>query len=168
MIRLFEVILMSDPLVAYLNDHLGGAEIAVQVLQAMRDQHDNPRFREFAGVLLPEIQADDAKLRSIAEKIGPGPSAIKQAGGWLLEKLARFKLGHTGSSNFEMFESLELLAVGIQGKRCLWKALQVASRLDSRLREYDFEALDSRAQQQYDKVESERLNLAQTVLSPSS
>jgi hypothetical protein len=158
---------MSDPLVAYLNDHLAGAEIAVQVLEAMRDQHDDPRFREFAGVLLPEIQADDAKLRSIAEKIGPGPSAIKQAGGWLLEKLARFKLGHTGSSNFEMFESLELLAVGIHGKQCLWKALQVASGLDSRLREYDFEALVSRAQQQYEKVESERLNLAQTVLSPS-
>jgi hypothetical protein len=159
---------MSEPLVAYLNDHLGGAEIAVQVLEAMRDQNDDPRFREFAGVLLPEIQADDAKLRSIAEKIGPGPSAIKQAGGWLLEKLARFKLGHTGSSNFDMFESLELLVVGIHGKRCLWKALQVASRLDSRLREYDFEVLVSRAQQQYDKVESERLNLAQTVLSPSS
>jgi hypothetical protein len=67
-----------------------------------------------------------------------------------------------------MFESLELLAVGIHGKQCLWKALQVASRLDSRLREYDFEALDSRAQQQYDKVESERLKLAQTVLSPST
>jgi hypothetical protein len=66
-----------------------------------------------------------------------------------------------------MFKSLELLAVGIHGKRCLWKALKVASRLDSRLREYDFEALDSRAQQQYDKVESERLDLAQTVLSPS-
>jgi hypothetical protein len=158
---------MSDPLVAYLNDHLGGAEVAVQVLEAVRDQHDDPRFREFAGGLLPEIQADDAKLRSIAEKIGPGPSAIKQAGGWLLEKLARFKLGHTGSSNFEMFEALELLAVGIHGKQCLWRALQVASRLDSRLREYDFEALDRRAQQQYDKVESKRLDLAQTVLSPS-
>jgi hypothetical protein len=129
---------MSEPLVAYLNDHLGGAEIAIQVLEAMRDQHDDPRFREFAGVLLPEILADDAKLRSIAEKIGPGPSAIKQAGGWLLEKLARFKLGHTGSSNFDMFESLELLAVGIHGKRCLWKALQVASRLDSRNSYYFF------------------------------
>ena len=102
---------------------------------------------------------------SIAEKIGPGPSAIKRAGGWLLEKLARFKLGHTGSSNFEMFESLELLAVGIHGKQCLWRALKVTSRLDSRLREYDFEALDRRAQQQYDKVESKRLDLAQTVLS---
>jgi hypothetical protein len=166
-LREIEVFKMSDPLVDYLSDHLGGAEVAVEVLEAMRDQHDDPRFREFAEALLPEIQADHAKLRSIAEKIGPGPSAIKQAGGWLLEKLSRLKLGHTGSSSFEMFESLELLAVGIHGKRCLWKALEVASRLDSRLREYDFEALDSRAQQQYDKVESKRLDLAQTVLSPS-
>ncbi len=29
---------MSDPLVTYLNDHLGGAQTAVQVLKAMRDQ----------------------------------------------------------------------------------------------------------------------------------
>ncbi|MEA3007318.1 MAG: hypothetical protein QOI94_2587, partial [Acidobacteriaceae bacterium] len=82
--------------------------------------------------------------------------------------LARFKLGHTGASNFEMFESLELLALGIHGKQCLWKALQVASKLDSRLREYNYEELLSRAQQQYDKVEHERLNLAQSVLSPSN
>jgi hypothetical protein len=159
---------MSEPLAAYLNDHLGGAQVALQLLEAMRDQHDDPRFREFAGVLLPEIQADDAKLRSIAQKISPNPSVIKQAGGWLLEKLARVKLGHTGASNFEMFESLELLALGIHGKQCLWKALQVASKLDSRLREYNYEELLSRAQQQYDKVEHERLNLAQSVLSPSN
>jgi hypothetical protein len=156
---------MSDPLITYLNDHLGGAQIAVQVLEAMRDQHDDQRFREFASVLLPEIQVDDRTLRSIANKIGPGPSAVKEAGGWLLEKFARLKLGHTGSTNFEMFESLELLVLGIHGKLCLWKALQVASRLDSRLREYNFEELVSRAHQQYDKVESQRLDLAETVLS---
>jgi hypothetical protein len=99
---------MSEPLVTYLNDHLGGAQIAVQVLEAMRDQHDDPKFREFANTLLPEIEADDRVLRSIAEKIGSGPSVAKQAGGWLLEKFARLKLDHTGSTNFEMFESLEL------------------------------------------------------------
>ena len=159
---------MSEPLNTYLNDHLGGAQVAIQILEAMRDQHDNQRFREFAGVLLPEIQADDHTLRSIAEKIGSGPSAVKQIGGWLLEKVARLKLGHTGPTNFEMFESLELLVLGIHGKLLLWKALQDASRLDSRLREYDFEELISRAQQQYDKVESQRLDLAQTVLSPTS
>jgi hypothetical protein len=158
---------MSEPLVTYLNDHLGGARIAVQLLEAMRDQHDDQEYRQFASVLLPEIQADDLTLRHIIEKIGPGPSAVKQVGGWLLEKAARLKLGHTGSTSFELFESLELLALGIFGKLSLWKALQAASSSDARLREYDFESLIRRAQQQYDDVESKRLNLAQTVLSPT-
>jgi hypothetical protein len=156
---------MSEPLVTYLNDHLGGAQIAIQLLEGMRDQHDDPTFRELASALLPEIQADDDKLRSIAEKIGAGPSVIKQAGGWLVEKLARAKLGHTGSTNFELFESLELLALGIHGKLILWKALDAASGLDSRLREFDYKELVSRAQQQYDKVENHRLKLAKSVLS---
>lgn len=159
---------MSYPLSTYLNDHLGGAQIAIQILEAMRDQHDDPRFRKFANTLLPRIQADDLTLRSIAEKIGSGPSTVKQMGGWLLEKAARLKLGHTGSTNFEMFESLELLALGIRGKICLWKALEAISKLDSRLREYDFEELISRAEQQYEEVESQRLDLAQTVLFPTT
>jgi hypothetical protein len=159
---------MSEPLVTYLNDHLGGAQIAIQLLEAMRDQHDDPKFREFARLLLPEIEADDRMLRSVAEKVDAGPSVAKKVGGWLLEKVSRPKLGHTGSTDFEMFESLELLALGIHGKLCLWKALQAASRLDPRLHEYNFAELIGRAEQQYNKVESQRLDLAQIVLSPTS
>jgi hypothetical protein len=155
---------MSDSLATYLNDHLGGAQIAIELLDAMRERNDDEKFREFASALLPEIQADDQTLRSIAEKVGAGSSAAKKAGGWLLEKFARLKLGHTGSTDFELFESLELLAVGIQGKLCLWKALRAASGLDSRLREYAFDQLVRRAEQQYEKVEDQRLNLAQVVL----
>jgi len=158
---------MSEPLVTYLNDHAGGAQTAIHLLEAMRDQHDDQEYRQFASVLLPEIQADERMLRHIAEKIGPGPNPVKQVGGWILEKAARLKLGHTGSTSFELFESLELLALGIWGKLSLWKALQAASSSDARLREYDFESLIRRAQQQYDDVESKRLNLAQTVLSPA-
>jgi hypothetical protein len=159
---------MSEPLATYLHDHLGGAQIAIQTLEAMRDQHDDKRFREFANMLLPEIQADDQTVRSIAEKVGAGTSVVKEAGGWFLEKLARIKLGHTGATDFGMFESLELLSLGIQGKLCLWKALQAASQLDSRLRAYPFEDLVSRAQEQYEKVETQRLDLAQHVLSAGS
>jgi hypothetical protein len=158
---------MSEALVTYLNDHLGGAQIAVQLLEAMRDQHDDQDFRQFASVLLPEIEADDLTLRHIAEKVGSGPSAVKQVGGWILEKAARLKLGHTGSRDFELFESVELLTLGILGKLSLWKALQAASTSDSRLREYDFETLIRRAQDQYEQAERRRLNLAQLVLSPT-
>jgi hypothetical protein len=155
-------------LTTYINDHLGGATIAIQVLEAMRDQHDDPKFRDFAAVLLPEIEADDRTLRIIAQKIGSGSSAVKEAGGWILEKAVRLKLGHTGSTDFAMFESLELLALGIQGKLCLWKALRVAAQQDPRLREFGFDELVSRAQQQYEHVESYRLKLAHIVLSPTS
>lgn len=156
---------MSDPLVTYVNDHMGGAQVAVQLLEAMRDQQDDQEFRQFASVLLPEIRADDLVLRCIAEKIGSSPSTLKQVGGWLLEKAARLKLGHTGSANFELFESLELLALGIQGKACLWKALQVVSNADGRLRDYDFESLIRRALDQYGVVEHRRLKLAENVFS---
>jgi hypothetical protein len=159
---------MSDPLATYLNDHLGGAQIALQVLETMRDQHDDRRFREFASALLPEIQADDQTLRSIAEKTGSGLSIAKQAGGWLLEKMSRVKLGHSGSTNFEMFESLELLSLGTQGKLCLWKAHRTAMDADPRLRGYDFEKLGARAAAQYEQVERQRLDLARTVLVPTS
>jgi hypothetical protein len=84
--RQLEVSPTSDPLVTYLNDHLGGAQTAVQVLKAMRDHHDDPRFREFAGLLLPEILADDGTLRSIAEKMAPVPARPNKSAGGFLKK----------------------------------------------------------------------------------
>lgn len=158
---------MIEPLRTYLNDHLGGAQVALQLLQAMRDQHDDPDFRQFAGALFPEVQEDERTLRHLAESEGDTPSTAKIAGGWLLEKAARLKLGHTGSVNFELFESLELLALGIQGKLCLWKTLQMVSGPGTNLAGCDFQVLIRRAQQQYETVERARLNLAKKVFSPA-
>jgi hypothetical protein len=120
-------------------------------------------FEILPSVLLPAIRDDDHVLRIIAERIGPGPSPLKEVGGWILEKAGRLKLGHTGSTDFAMFESVELLVLGIHGKLCLWKTLLVVSSTGSRLQGFDFEALSCRAQQQYDQVERNRLHLARTV-----
>jgi hypothetical protein len=157
---------MAEPLTTYLNDHLGGAQIAVQLLQAMAEQHDDANFRRFAQELLPEIQADEGTLRSLVEKID-GASSVKEIGGWILEKLSRIKLGHTGSVNFEMFESLELLAIGIHGKLSLWKALEAAAKADARLRAVDLPELIRRAEREYREVESARIDLVPIALSPA-
>jgi hypothetical protein len=154
---------MSEPLGIYLKDHLGGAQVAVHLLEAMCNQHEEELYREFASRLLPDIQSDDETLRNIIATIDDEPSGIKNAGGWLLEKLTRLKLGHTGSVGLEMFESLEMLSLGITGKRSLWKALQVVAKEDIRLREYDFETLLQRAEDQFQTVERERLRLAPQV-----
>jgi hypothetical protein len=159
----FGEVQMSESLGIYLRDHLGGAQIAVQLLEAMCNRQEDERYREFAKRLLPDIQSDDNTLRSIIEAIAEEPSGIKNAGGWLLEKLTRLKLGHTRSVGLELFESLEMLSLGIAGKRSLWKALEVISKEDIRLAKFDFNTLLHRADEQYQAVEQERLRLARQV-----
>jgi hypothetical protein len=66
-------------------------------------------------------------------------------------------------------EALEMLAIGIQGKLALWRALQVAG--NSRLTGVDYDRLSARARAQFDEVENRRLEAAQVVLAdrrPSS
>jgi hypothetical protein len=154
---------VSESLGIYLRDHLGGAQIAVQLLEAMCDKQEDERYREFAKRLLPDIESDDNTLRSILEAIDEEPSGIKNAGGWLLEKLTRLKLGHARSPGLDLFEALEMLSLGIAGKRSLWKALQVISKEDIRLGKFDFNTLLHRADEQYQAVEQERLRLARQV-----
>lgn len=154
---------MSEPLATYLNDHLGGARIAIELLEAMRDRQDNEVFRELARQLLPDVEADDETLQRIIARIGATPSTAKESGGWLLEKLARLKLGHTGSSDFRLFESLELMVLGILGKLALWRALQTIASLDVRLTEFNFVELIARAQNQYERTEQMRLTMANSL-----
>jgi hypothetical protein len=154
---------VSEPLATYLNDHLGGARIAIELLEGMRDKQDNEAFREFARQLLPDVEADDQTLHKIVARIGAAPSTTKEAGGWLLEKLARLKLGHTGSADFRLFEALELMVLGILGKLALWRALQNIANLDVRLTEFNFVELIARAQDQYERTEKMRLTMANSL-----
>jgi hypothetical protein len=59
-----------------------------------------------------------------------------------------------------LFEALEVLALGIQGKRSLWIALAALAPGDARLRQLDLERLAERAQAQFEEVERARLRLA--------
>src|ERR1700761_6548809 len=155
---------MSSPIAVYLEDHLAGAQVALQVLKSMRDEQAHPKFRELAAELLPQVAKDDDTLRSILSSVGGTPSTSKQACGWLFEKLSRIKLGHAGSADFTLFESVELLTLGILGKLSLWKALEAVSAKDPALASWDFHELATRAQRQFERVESERLRLAAETL----
>ena len=61
---------MSEALVTYLNDHLGGAQIAVQLLEAMRDQHDDQDFRQFASVLCLKLRLTIVRSVALSRKSG--------------------------------------------------------------------------------------------------
>ena len=157
-------IAMSDPLASYLNDHPGGAQIAIQVLEAMRDQHDDPRFRDFANELLPRFRttiAHSVPLQRRSARAQARPN--KPVAGFLKKNRASKARSHRLN---------KLQDVRIAGASCAWdtrqvvslESLEVANQSDSHLREYDFKELIDRAKQQYDKVESRRLDLVQAVL----
>lgn len=156
---------MSNPLAIYLHDHLAGASLAVELLKSMRKKHAGEPLGEFAGSLLVEVEADRELLLALAERAGAGPSALKNLGAWMSEKVGRIKLGGQNAGDLATFEALEFLMLGIRGKWALWRALGVVAASDARLQGTDFENLMTRARQQEIQVEQRRMEVARTAFS---
>jgi hypothetical protein len=69
-----------------------------------------------------------------------------------------------GDNQLSVLQSLEILALGIQGKLLLWRALGSAAPHIPALASYDYRRLQGRAQAQFEAVETERLKLAGAAL----
>jgi hypothetical protein len=158
----------NDALGTYLHDHLAGAAFAVEMLQAVREQHANEELGGFAAGVLLEIEDDRSVLQQIAKRVESHSSAIKEAASWFAEKASRLKLRRQGADSLGTFETLETLALGIRGKEALWNALRVASANDPRLQGVDYPALIARAQEQHAKVEAWRIDIARTLFAPAA
>jgi len=159
---------VSLPLTAYLHDHLAGSNFAIELLERMRDQHAGQPIGQFAASELGLLLRDRDILLRILDRVGSEESVFKQAAAWVAEKASRFKLKNSGPEAFEIFESLELLAVGIHGRAALWRVLAVIALLDHRLQGEDYESLAEEARQQHDRVERRRLDIAPSALTSAN
>ena len=92
--------------------------------------------------------------------------AARQAAAWLTEQLAELKtrLDDRSGGALHRLELLEALALGIDGKRALWTALQTAALTMSALRAMDYGRLVARAEEQRRIVEMRRLETAAEAL----
>jgi ferritin-like metal-binding protein YciE len=154
---------MSDRLATYLNDHLAGASFAIEMLERMRDGCADPDLCTLAEELLIEIEDDRAVLQSIVEKFDSERSVAKEAAAWVAEKASRMKLQLGTDESLGVFETLEVLSLGILGKRALWRALEAVAAADTRLQAIDFNTLNNRAEAHYAAVEARRLEAARRV-----
>jgi hypothetical protein len=151
----------------YMNDHLAGATGALDLIRHLSAIADLPADQQFYDHLVQEIEEDKRLLSEMLELLNEKPSRVKQALGWFAEKVSRLKLELNGMSHeLGHFEALELLTLGIQGKRVLWKALGVVAVKYAPWDVYDFTALEQRALEQRNRVEAKRLELAPLVLKP--
>ena len=155
---------MSDTLAIYLQDHLAGAEVAIDMLHALSDQYRNATLGIFAAGLVHEIEQDRATLRQIADQVGDGGSTLKEATAWIGEKFTRLKLHSRVSGALGTLETLETLGLGILGKAKLWRALAEIASGDPRLQGVNFSHLFERALAQHEQVEARRLEVARAAL----
>lgn len=156
----------NSQLPTYLNDHLGGSVMALELLDHLIDSRKDAPLAATLVDVRAEVQADQKVLQRVLQGLGESESVIRKAAGWLAEKAARLKLSGSGleDDSLELLEALETLSLGIEGKRGLWRALSEVARDVPSLVEVDFAQLVSRAEAQRSVVERERLVVARQAL----
>jgi hypothetical protein len=154
-----------EDLNSYLNDHLAGSVGALELLDRLIDTYKGKPLEGFFRELRHEIDTDQETLKEFIAKLGGQESAVRKAGAWIAEKLSRAKiqLSETHEGEMGLFLALEGLALGIHGKRSLWRALATASETAPRLRGLDYAMLEKRAVEQHDRLEAKRLEVALEV-----
>lgn len=141
-------------LAIYLNDHLAGATVGVELARRVRasNRGDDP-FGPPLDRICVEIEEDRATLEQVIDRLGFSRSRFKPAGAWVAEKLGRLKLNGRlcGYSPLSRVLELEGLLIGITGKMALWETLaglEAAERL-----EIDFAQMSARAAEQRSAVD---------------
>ena len=153
----------KEHLATYLNDHLAGSNFALEILDHLAKE--SPDLTSLAA-LRTEIDEDREELKSLMARLSIPESRVRQAGSWIVEQVAEAKLevddDETGP--LRLLERLEALAIGIDGKLALWRALNASARSSKELSSMDYERLAQRAQKQRAVVEALRLHAAGLAL----
>jgi hypothetical protein len=157
----------DDYLRIYLNDHLGGATAGVNLAERIRDNNEGtPLGDEFAS-LVREIEEDRDELQRLMDALDISRNPIKQAGAYLVERLSQLKANGkiTGYSPLSRLVELEMMFLGVTGKREMWRALREV--FGPRLRDFDFDRLVERAERQRERIAEHRLAAAREAFGSS-
>lgn len=156
---------MGELLAIYLNDHLAGATLGVELARRLRTSNeDDPAFGPVLAEVCAEIEADRETLKAVMDRLGVGQSKLKPLAAVLGERLGRLKLNGQlwGYSPLSRLDELELLQIGVVGKRRLWRALEHTHA--GELPGFDFGALAERATEQLRQLEALHLKAAALAL----
>ena len=159
----------NEHIATYLNDHLAGSVVALELLEQLGATHANTPLADFFSKLRIDITADRQELASLMERLQIAESRTRKASAWLAEKVTALKLrlDDPADGDLRLFESLEALSLGIEGKKSLWLALSTAAKEIPALQLLDYERLRGRAEEQRSRVEAMRLDTAKRALTPT-
>lgn len=154
----------------YLNDHLAGATMGVELSRRAATEHRGTELGEFFQRLHEEIEDDRQTLRALLAALGIDASPLKPVGAWLLEKAGRLKLNgqFRGHSPLSPLVELEGLEAGVSAKRSLWQVVARSFPDDQRLEQFDLIDLVTRADEQLQALQEHRLAVAPAALREES
>jgi hypothetical protein len=159
-----------EHIATYLNDHLAGSLVAIELLEHLESAHKGTDIGRFAAELRADIAEDRLELEALMARLQVSESRTRKATAWLSEKVTelKLKLDDPGDGLLRLLEAFEALSLGIEGKRGLWRALAAAAEDTPALQLADYEELIRRAEEQRGRVEAERLKVARRALTPGS
>lgn len=158
---------MADKhLATYLNDHLAGSVAALELLESLEAEHAGTPLESFLTGLRADIAADSQELEALMNRLHVAESRTRKASAWIAEKVTELKLrlDDPAGGALRLFESLEALSLGIEGKRALWLALAATAKDAPALQVLDYERMAQRAEEQRRRVEEVRLEAAKRAL----
>ena len=152
----------TEHLVTYLNDHLAGAVAALEVLEHIIEQHATNAAVPTLQRIKTDIEADRRELEMLVERLGGRESVTRKAVGWLSERVLRLKLRVDDPRNgaLRLFESVEMISLGVDGKLGLWRVLASLRDGVAELNALDVDRLVRRAREQRVALEQTRCQLA--------
>ena len=138
----------------YLNDHLAGSTVGLELSRRARDSNKDNEYGEVLERVAKEIEEDRETLQRLMKDLGVRRDHPKVAVAWVAEKFGRLKPNGRliSYSPLSRLVETETLALGIAGKLSLWEALAEVAGEDARLDPEELRRLAERAERQRKEV----------------
>ena len=142
----------------YLRDHLAGADTAIQTVHGLREAYRGSTEGALFESLYEQFREDRGVVEGILATLRSSPWSIKRVAG----RATGTVLGKTAGGapgDPSLFRTLEALAIGVQGKRCLWRAAQALVAFPHPPGRRSLVELEADAVQQWEAIERHRRSL---------
>ena len=142
----------------YLRDHLAGADTAIQMVQGLSDAYRGVPEGALFESLYEQFREDRGVVEGILAELGYTSRSAKRLAGRATGSALRAVAGGA-PGDLSLFRTLEALAIGVQGKRCLWRAAQALVALPHPPGRRSFVELEADAVRQWEAIERHRRSL---------
>jgi hypothetical protein len=154
-------------LVIYLRDHLSGSDTALRIVQRLGSTHQGTEDGVLFRRLSEEFEQERSAVRALLTQLGASGRSIKRATGVASGIVLSMTAGGE-AGDLSLLRTLEALSIGVQGKRCMWRALQNLATAPATARGLDFVELEAQAIRQWEAIETRRRALAMQTFSMAS